>query len=95
MVNLLGLIFVALVVVFGIGSCWMIAANGNSQASATDSFGNQAPATDIVQQAGASKFATSTMPVLPIVFIIIVCAIIAAAIMWLWKTGTVKSKNGY
>jgi hypothetical protein len=96
MASLLGLIFVVFVVVFGIGACWMIAANGNSQLPATDSFGNQAPATSIAQQGAASDLATSTMPILPVVFIIVVCVIIVSAAMWLWKTGTSKTgKNGY
>ena len=96
MANLLGLLFVALVVVFGMGACWMIAANGNSQSPTADSFGNTPPNSSINQSGQASGFSTSTMVILPIIFIIVVCVVIVAAIVWLWKTGNAKSgKNGY
>lgn len=95
MANLLVLLFVALVVVFGAGACWIIAGNGMAKTPTTDSFGNQAPDTDIAQQGAASTFSVSTMFVFPTIFIIVVCAIIVAAVAWLYKTGKNSNKNGY
>lgn len=95
MANLLGLIFVVFLIGFGVMACYGIVANGASQTPTVDSFGNQPPAPSVAQQAQSSSFATATMVVLPIIFIISICVVIVAAIVWFYKTGSRKNKNGY
>jgi cytochrome bd-type quinol oxidase subunit 1 len=96
MANLLALIFVVFVIGFGVSACWAITANGASQHPTTDTFGNQPSNTAIQQDNQSSNLATSTMPILVIIFIIAVCATIAAVVIWLWKTGNGQTgKTGY
>jgi hypothetical protein len=88
----LAMIFVVLIIVIGIGAAWAITAQGASTAPIHDSFGNT-QTTDVINQTNAtSGFAVSTMPVLYIAFIIVVCVVLVVAFVWLWNTG--KNKKG-
>jgi hypothetical protein len=96
MANLLGLIFVVFIIGFGVFACWAIAANGASKTPSVDTFGNTPSPQDVIQNNQSSKLATSTMPVLAVVFIISVCVVIVSTVMWLWKTGNRNTgKSGY
>jgi predicted small integral membrane protein len=93
MANLVAMIFVVLVMVLGIGACWVIAANGATSGTATDTFGNTPSADTVAQDAAASDLAVKSMPVLLIAFFIMVCVILVAAFVWLWKTGKTKASK--
>jgi hypothetical protein len=96
MANLLGIIFVVFVIGFGVTACWAITANGAAHQTTTDSFGNTPPDQAVIQDNQSSNMATATMPILPVVFVIMVCVVIVSAAAWLWKTGGGKSsKSGY
>lgn len=91
--NLLALIFVMMVIVLGIGACWAIAANGAAIPIQNDTFGDGPPADAIAQNEAASHTAVTTMPVLLIGFIIMICVILVASVAWFWKTGTSKASK--
>jgi len=88
--NVVALLFVAFVVVLGIGACWAITANGAATDTPTDTFGNTPPADTVAHNADSSGLAVATMPVLLVAFFIIVCVVLVAGFAWLWNTG--KSK---
>lgn len=94
MANLVAMIFVVLVMVFGTGACWMIAASGSATKTPVDTFGDKPPADTISQNTASSSLAVASMPVLVIAFFIMVCVILVAAFAWLWKTGKSKA-SGY
>jgi hypothetical protein len=96
MANLLALIFVVFIIGFGVTACWAITANGAAHQTTMDSFGDQPPAASIAQDNQSAGVATSTMPILSVIFIIGVCVVIVSAVAWLWKSGGGKSgKSGY
>lgn len=91
MANLIALIFVVLVIVLGIGTCYVIVANGASTTTSVDTFGDNPPADTVTQNEVSSSFAVASMPILFIGFFIMICVILVAAIAWLWKTGKSKA----
>ena len=94
MANLVALIFVILVVVIGIGSVFAITANGAATTPAKDTFGNTAPISVIQHNNESSNLAVKTTPTIFIVFFVMICVVLVAAIAWLWKTGKTKP-SGY
>ena len=93
MANLVAIIFVVMVMVLGIGACWVIAANGSATSTPTDTFGNTPPANTVTHNTASSGLAVASMPVLIIAFFIMICVILVAAVAWLWKTGTSKASK--
>ena len=91
--NLTTLIFVAFVIVLGIGTVWVIAANGSMSTTPVDTFGDTPPAQAMVQNNASADMAVKTMPMLLIAFIIMVCVILVAAFAWFWKTGNSKASK--
>lgn len=94
MANLIALLFVAFVIVIGIGSCWVITASGSATPVATDTFGNTPSSTAMIQDNQSSGMAVAAMPTLFISFFVMVCVILCAGMVWLWKTGKTKV-SGY
>jgi len=91
--NLTALIFVVMVLVLGIGACWAITANGAATAPPTDTFGNRAPDQTIEQDNASARVSVQTMPILFIAFFVVVCAVLVAGAVWLWKSGKSKSSK--
>lgn len=83
----LAMIFVILVIVLGIGAAWGITAHGAATAPLKDSFGNVANGSIPNQTAPAANLAVSTMPILPIVFILAVCVVLVIVVLWFWSRG--------
>lgn len=92
--NLIALILVVLVIVMGIGAVFAITANGAATTPATDTFGDTASPDTIAHNNQSSGLAVASMPVMFIVFFIMICVVLVAAVVWLWKTGKSKS-SGY
>lgn len=87
MVNLVALIFVVMVMVLGIGACWVIAGSGSATAAPTDTFGDKPPADTQDQNTASSNVAVATMPIMYIGFFIMICIVLVAGFAWLWKSG--------
>lgn len=90
MANLTALFFVVLVIVLGIGACWVITANSATMTTPTDTFGENPPSTTTDHNTASSELAVSSMPVVMVGFFVMVCVILVAVFAWLWKSG--KSK---
>ena len=91
--NLVALIFVVMVIVLGIGACWVITASGASTPTTVDTFGDTPPATSMIQNNASAGVAVESMPVLFIGFCIMICVLLVAAFAWLWKAGRSKASK--
>ena len=93
MANIVAMIFVVMVIVLGIGTCWAITANGAATPSSTDTFGDAPPVLAQGQNAASSDVAVATMPVIYIAFFIMICVVLVAGFAWLWKSGKSKASK--
>lgn len=88
MPSVAAMIFVIMIVVLGIGSCWAITAQGAANGPQVDTFNNSVNATYLSHVTTISTpFGISSMVVTYIPFFLAVLVLISMVFAWLWKAG--------
>ncbi len=95
MTNLLGILFVAFIIVLGFGTCWAITMHGSTAPVVQDSFGNVPSVQTNQSNSNSAEVATGGMALIPAAFFLTVLAGIAVAFVWLARQKPGMSKSKY